>query len=141
MSLKIINKKNKTEQLLPFLSINRSLKGFHLNIFMNVLISVPENFHPMLHKYSVQGFRVIALAYRSLETKVNWHQVQRISRYGKITAYCNYFLIWVEHNYLSWDPFPSRKFPSFFPLVFKSFSHFIILKCEKLYEIKKKVQK
>ncbi|XP_012945191.1 probable cation-transporting ATPase 13A3 [Aplysia californica] len=42
--------------------------------------TVPEDFHSVLHSYSVQGFRVIALAYRPMDPKVTWHQVQRISR-------------------------------------------------------------
>ncbi|ESO89930.1 hypothetical protein LOTGIDRAFT_218380 [Lottia gigantea] len=42
--------------------------------------TVPENFQHILHKYTVQGFRVIALAYKTLEPRINWHQVQRVSR-------------------------------------------------------------
>ncbi|XP_041377878.1 probable cation-transporting ATPase 13A3 [Gigantopelta aegis] len=70
--------------------ITRTLRLGHMEVYSKgapemiaslcVPETVPENFHPMLHKYSVQGFRVIALAYRSLDSKVNWHQVQRISR-------------------------------------------------------------
>ncbi|KAK7094175.1 polyamine-transporting ATPase 13A3-like isoform X3 [Littorina saxatilis] len=42
--------------------------------------TLPHNFNHILHKYTVQGFRVIALAYRKLDAKITWHQVQRIAR-------------------------------------------------------------
>ncbi|GFS05908.1 cation-transporting ATPase [Elysia marginata] len=42
--------------------------------------SVPHDFHSVLHSYSIQGFRVIALAHRPMDPKITWHQVQRISR-------------------------------------------------------------
>ncbi|KAL8587281.1 hypothetical protein ACOMHN_045528 [Nucella lapillus] len=42
--------------------------------------TLPHNFIHILHKYTVQGFRVIALAYRPLDPKITWHQVQRIQR-------------------------------------------------------------
>ncbi|XP_063410075.1 polyamine-transporting ATPase 13A3-like [Mytilus trossulus] len=42
--------------------------------------TVPDNFHEILHQYSVQGYRIIALAYRQLDPKLSWHQAQRISR-------------------------------------------------------------
>ncbi|GFN76982.1 cation-transporting ATPase, partial [Plakobranchus ocellatus] len=42
--------------------------------------TVPHDFHSVLHGYSVQGFRVIALAHRPMDPKITWHQVQRISR-------------------------------------------------------------
>ncbi|XP_064610270.1 polyamine-transporting ATPase 13A3-like [Liolophura sinensis] len=42
--------------------------------------TVPENFPEVLHQYTIQGFRVIALAYREFDSKLTWHQAQRISR-------------------------------------------------------------
>lgn len=42
--------------------------------------TVPHNFQHILHKYTVQGFRVIALAHRAMEPKVTWPHVQRIAR-------------------------------------------------------------
>ncbi|KAK3105212.1 hypothetical protein FSP39_019931 [Pinctada imbricata] len=42
--------------------------------------SVPEEFHDVLHRYTIQGFRVIALAYKKLDPSLLWHQAQRISR-------------------------------------------------------------
>lgn len=42
--------------------------------------TVPEEFHEVLHQYTIQGFRVIALAWRPLDQKITWHQVQRLSR-------------------------------------------------------------
>ncbi|KAG1672905.1 putative cation-transporting ATPase 13A3 [Nymphon striatum] len=44
------------------------------------LKTVPADFQSILHNYSREGFRVLALAYKSLSTKVTWHQVQRIKR-------------------------------------------------------------
>ncbi|KAI8795519.1 cation-transporting ATPase 13A3, partial [Biomphalaria glabrata] len=42
--------------------------------------TVPQDFPTVLHNYSIQGFRVIALAYRPMDPKITWHHVQRISR-------------------------------------------------------------
>uniref|UniRef100_A0A4W6DT65 Polyamine-transporting ATPase 13A3 n=1 Tax=Lates calcarifer TaxID=8187 RepID=A0A4W6DT65_LATCA len=42
--------------------------------------TVPENFAEVLEGYTKQGFRVIALAHRRLESKLTWHKVQNISR-------------------------------------------------------------
>lgn len=42
--------------------------------------TVPDDFHDILHQYSVQGYRIIALAYRQLDPKLSWHQAQRITR-------------------------------------------------------------
>ncbi|KAM6921450.1 polyamine-transporting ATPase 13A3 [Xenentodon cancila] len=42
--------------------------------------TVPDNFADVLEGYTKQGFRVIALAHRRLESKLNWHKVQNINR-------------------------------------------------------------
>ncbi|KAM3876404.1 polyamine-transporting ATPase 13A3 [Diretmus argenteus] len=42
--------------------------------------TVPEDFPEVLEDYTKQGFRVIALAHRRLESKLTWHKVQNISR-------------------------------------------------------------
>ncbi|XP_036409657.1 probable cation-transporting ATPase 13A3 isoform X3 [Megalops cyprinoides] len=42
--------------------------------------TVPENFSEVLEDYTKQGFRVIALAHRRLESKLTWHKVQSINR-------------------------------------------------------------
>uniref|UniRef100_A0A3Q2DU13 ATPase 13A3 n=1 Tax=Cyprinodon variegatus TaxID=28743 RepID=A0A3Q2DU13_CYPVA len=42
--------------------------------------SVPQTFTETLEKYTRQGFRVIALAHRQLESKLSWHKVQTLSR-------------------------------------------------------------
>ncbi|CAN9500917.1 unnamed protein product [Ophioblennius macclurei] len=42
--------------------------------------TVPENFAEVLESYTKQGFRVIALAHRRLESKLTWHKVQNINR-------------------------------------------------------------
>ncbi|KAI1891544.1 hypothetical protein AGOR_G00144890 [Albula goreensis] len=42
--------------------------------------TVPESFSEVLEDYTKQGFRVIALAHRRLESKLTWHKVQNINR-------------------------------------------------------------
>ncbi|MEE6501484.1 hypothetical protein FKM82_004204 [Ascaphus truei] len=42
--------------------------------------TVPADFAGVLEEYTKQGYRVIALAHRRLETKMSWHKVQNISR-------------------------------------------------------------
>uniref|UniRef100_A0A3Q1IHW0 Polyamine-transporting ATPase 13A3 n=1 Tax=Anabas testudineus TaxID=64144 RepID=A0A3Q1IHW0_ANATE len=42
--------------------------------------TVPESFAEVLEDYTKQGFRVIALAHRRLESKLTWHKVQNINR-------------------------------------------------------------
>ncbi|XP_071379354.1 polyamine-transporting ATPase 13A3-like [Centroberyx affinis] len=42
--------------------------------------TVPESFTETLEAYTRQGFRVIALAHRQLESKLSWHKVQSLSR-------------------------------------------------------------
>lgn len=44
------------------------------------LFSVPQAFTETLESYTTQGFRVIALAHRQLESKLSWHKVQSLSR-------------------------------------------------------------
>ncbi|XP_064186142.1 polyamine-transporting ATPase 13A3 isoform X1 [Anguilla rostrata] len=42
--------------------------------------TVPESFAEVLEDYTKQGFRVIALAHRRLESKLTWHKVQNVNR-------------------------------------------------------------
>ncbi|XP_006819618.1 polyamine-transporting ATPase 13A3-like [Saccoglossus kowalevskii] len=42
--------------------------------------TVPDDFHEVLHKYTEQGFRVIALAWKPMKSKFSWHQSHRIGR-------------------------------------------------------------
>lgn len=42
--------------------------------------TVPSDFAVILEDYTKQGYRVIALAHRKLESKIAWHKVQNISR-------------------------------------------------------------
>ncbi|CAN9503180.1 unnamed protein product [Ophioblennius macclurei] len=42
--------------------------------------TVPQTFTETLETYTKQGFRVIALAHRQLESKLSWHKVQSLSR-------------------------------------------------------------
>lgn len=44
------------------------------------LFSVPHSFTETLETYTRQGFRVIALAHRQLESKLSWHKVQSLGR-------------------------------------------------------------
>ncbi|XP_067658890.1 polyamine-transporting ATPase 13A3-like isoform X3 [Haliotis asinina] len=67
--------------------------------------TVPENFQALLHSYTVQGLRVIALAYRPLEAKVNWHQVQRISR-DKVECDLTFLGLLVMQNQLKPETTP-----------------------------------
>lgn len=45
-----------------------------------ISFAVPGNFSEVLEGYTKQGFRVIALAHRRLESKLTWHKVQNINR-------------------------------------------------------------
>ncbi|KAL5014330.1 hypothetical protein ScPMuIL_008600 [Solemya velum] len=42
--------------------------------------TVPNDFQEILHKFTVQGFRVIAFSWKPLDPKLTWHQAQRLSR-------------------------------------------------------------
>uniref|UniRef100_G3VHN6 Polyamine-transporting ATPase 13A3 n=1 Tax=Sarcophilus harrisii TaxID=9305 RepID=G3VHN6_SARHA len=42
--------------------------------------TVPSDFEKVLEDYTKQGFRVIALAHRKLESKLTWHKIQNINR-------------------------------------------------------------
>ncbi|XP_028988341.1 polyamine-transporting ATPase 13A3-like [Betta splendens] len=68
----------------------RRLGGKHMDAFLKgapeVVASlckqhtVPQSFADTLEAYTRQGFRVIALAHRQLESKLSWHKVQSLSR-------------------------------------------------------------
>ncbi|KAJ7324593.1 hypothetical protein JRQ81_017613 [Phrynocephalus forsythii] len=42
--------------------------------------TVPADFERVLEDYTRQGFRVIALAHRKMESKLTWHKVQHVGR-------------------------------------------------------------
>lgn len=42
--------------------------------------TIPSDFADVLHKYTIQGFRVLALAWKECDPKLTWHQAQRINR-------------------------------------------------------------
>lgn len=48
--------------------------------YVFIFLAVPENFAEVLEGYTKQGFRVIALAHRRLESKLTWHKVQNVNR-------------------------------------------------------------
>lgn len=57
--------------------------------------SVPQSFTNTLETYTRQGFRVIALAHRQLESKLSWHKVQSLSRYISIHRQHNPQYMWL----------------------------------------------
>ncbi|GFY37225.1 probable cation-transporting ATPase 13A3 [Trichonephila inaurata madagascariensis] len=42
--------------------------------------TVPVNFPELLKDYTLQGYRVLALAHRKLDSKLSWHHAQKIKR-------------------------------------------------------------
>uniref|UniRef100_A0A669E9Y5 Polyamine-transporting ATPase 13A3 n=1 Tax=Oreochromis niloticus TaxID=8128 RepID=A0A669E9Y5_ORENI len=54
--------------------------------------TIPQTFTETLEDYTRQGFRVIALAHRQLESKLSWHKVQSLSRYCTPVSSDNTFL-------------------------------------------------
>lgn len=71
-------------------SINLNLKNmlqmwqcYFKSILLDISVfsfTVPHEFHDILHRYTIQGYRVIALAHKKMDPKLTWHQAQRISR-------------------------------------------------------------
>ncbi|GAB6022774.1 hypothetical protein CHUAL_006868 [Chamberlinius hualienensis] len=63
----------------------------HMNLFAKgapekitslcVPSSLPENFNDLLHGYTVQGFRVIAVAWKELGKTLTWHHAQKVKRH------------------------------------------------------------
>lgn len=50
-----------------------------VTIIFKISTIVPENFHELLETYTKQGFRVIALAHRLVESQ-SLHRLQKIQR-------------------------------------------------------------
>jgi len=61
--------------------------------------SLPDNFHALLRSFTVQGFRVIALAYRTLPRQVTWLKAQKMKR-EKIEADLTFLGFLVMQNTL-----------------------------------------
>ncbi|TNM97963.1 hypothetical protein fugu_014209 [Takifugu bimaculatus] len=57
--------------------------------------TVPQSFSETLESYTRQGFRVIALAHRQLESKLSWHRIQTLSRDVIET---NMEFLWFDHH-------------------------------------------
>lgn len=51
-----------------------------MNLIEKNFLIVPEDFQMRLKQYTKKGFRVLAMAWKSLDKKVTWHHVQKISR-------------------------------------------------------------
>jgi cation-transporting ATPase 13A3/4/5 len=70
--------------------ITRTLSDSHFNVYckgspeMIVTLcrkdTVPTDFHEKLEGYAQQGYRIIGLAYKPLDKKINYAKIQRISR-------------------------------------------------------------
>lgn len=45
-----------------------------------VFLLVPGEFHDVLQRYTMQGYRVLGLAWKPLDPKLSWHQLQRVTR-------------------------------------------------------------
>jgi magnesium-transporting ATPase (P-type) len=74
----------KTSYWLSSLAVTSMLVCYSLAFFSlnrdSFITSVPEDFQQTLHKYAVDGLRIIAVATKSLDTKVTWAHSQRIAR-------------------------------------------------------------
>lgn len=55
--------------------------------FVFSFLKVPVDFEKVLEDYTKQGFRVIALAHRKLESKLTWHKVQNVGRYTLMSGF------------------------------------------------------
>uniref|UniRef100_A0A3Q3GGC5 ATPase 13A3 n=1 Tax=Labrus bergylta TaxID=56723 RepID=A0A3Q3GGC5_9LABR len=62
--------------------------------------TVPENFAEVLEGYTKQGFRVIALAHRRLESKLTWHKVQNVNRWDHIETNVEFLGLIIMQNKL-----------------------------------------
>ncbi|KAH0624303.1 hypothetical protein JD844_008007 [Phrynosoma platyrhinos] len=61
--------------------------------------TVPSDFERVLEEYTRQGFRVIALAHKKLESKLTWHKVLNVSR-DAIEANMNFMGLIIMQNKL-----------------------------------------
>lgn len=55
--------------------------------------TVPADFQEKLMSYTQHGYRVIAMAWKELPSKINYVKVQRIPRFVYIFTYCSFVLI------------------------------------------------
>lgn len=49
-------------------------------IKFTIFLAVPATFPELLKDYALQGYRVIALAHRKLDSKLSWHHSQKVKR-------------------------------------------------------------
>ncbi|GAB1609336.1 cation-transporting ATPase 13A3-like isoform X2 [Argonauta hians] len=70
--------------------------------------TIPADFAEILHKYTVQGFRVLALSCKQLDPKLTWHQAQRINR-EKVENNLNFLGLLIMKNTLKPETAPVIK--------------------------------
>uniref|UniRef100_H3AWA2 Polyamine-transporting ATPase 13A3 n=1 Tax=Latimeria chalumnae TaxID=7897 RepID=H3AWA2_LATCH len=62
--------------------------------------TVPEDFTEVLESYTKQGFRVIAMAHRKLESKLTWHRVQNVSSRDTVETNLDFLGLIIMQNKL-----------------------------------------
>lgn len=61
--------------------------------------SVPDDFTLQLRKYTMRGYRVLALAHRVLDRRLTWHQMHRLKRH-QMESNLQFLGLLVMHNTL-----------------------------------------
>ncbi|XP_014665999.1 PREDICTED: probable cation-transporting ATPase 13A3 isoform X2 [Priapulus caudatus] len=94
--------------------ITRTLGSRHMDLYakgapeklMSLCLdsSVPDDFHEVLERFTIQGFRVIALAHKKLK-KLQWHQAQRAKR-GELERELSFLGLLVMQNTLKPETTP-----------------------------------
>lgn len=67
--------------------------------------TVPSNFEMLLQNYTLKGFRVLALAWKPLESKLTWHHLQRIRR-TELEKNLNFLGLLIMQNMLKSETLP-----------------------------------
>ncbi|XP_077998029.1 polyamine-transporting ATPase 13A3-like [Glandiceps talaboti] len=95
--------------------ITRTLGSRNMDVYMKgapemiasmcVKETIPVDFHEVLHTYTKQGFRVIALAWKPMENKFSWHQAHRIAR-TEVESEMNFLGLLIMQNTLKPETTP-----------------------------------
>ncbi|XP_070560588.1 polyamine-transporting ATPase 13A3-like isoform X2 [Ptychodera flava] len=95
--------------------ITRTLGASHMDVYvkgapemiasLSIKETIPADFHEVLHSYTKQGFRVIAMAWRSMENKFSWHQAHRIAR-NDVECELNFLGLLIMQNTLKPETTP-----------------------------------